>query len=118
MKPLTSDRSALVVDRHPSSNRHQPVDRDGPAAKGSGLSRKVKDPVCGMMVDAVTALRSEIGGRTFYFCSSGCQRSFEAPDEELRHLKRRVTAAAMAMSSLSVITNSALLKRLRLERPS
>ena len=29
-----------------------------------------------------------------------------------------IAAAAMAMSSLSVITNSALLKRLRLERPS
>ena len=108
MKPLTSDRSALVADRHPSPDRqppdrHQPVDRDGPAAKGSGLSRKVKDPVCGMMVDAATALRSEIGGRTFYFCSSGCQRSFEAPDEELRHLKRRVTIAMTGVLVLAVL---------------
>ena len=67
------------------------------------MSRKVKDPVCGMMVDAATALRSEIGGRTFYFCSSGCQRSFEAPDEELRHLKRRVTIAMTGVLVLAVL---------------
>lgn len=28
-----------------------------------------KDPVCGMIIDEKTALSSEIGARTFYFCS-------------------------------------------------
>ncbi len=63
----------------------------------------VRDPVCGMMVDASTALRSELAGRTYYFCSSGCQRTFEAPDEELRRMKRRVTIAMTGVLVLAVL---------------
>lgn len=38
-----------------------------------------KDPVCGMMVDERTArLKAEHGGKTYYFCSPGCQASFVA----------------------------------------
>ena len=62
-----------------------------------------RDPVCGMMVDAATALRSDIGSRTFYFCSSGCQRTFEAPDEELRRMKRRVTIAMAGVLVLAIL---------------
>lgn len=37
------------------------------------------DPVCGMTVHVATARhRATQGGRTFYFCSAGCRRSFEA----------------------------------------
>jgi Cu+-exporting ATPase len=56
-----------------------------------------------MMVDTATALRSDIGGRTFYFCSSGCQRTFEAPDEELRRMKRRVTIAMTGVLVLAIL---------------
>ena len=62
-----------------------------------------RDPVCGMMVDAATALRSELAGRTYYFCSSGCQRTFDAPDEELRRMKRRVTIAMTGVLVLAVL---------------
>ena len=43
------------------------------------------DPVCGMSVDTATAeYRSELGGRTYYFCCAGCQHSFErAPEQYL-----------------------------------
>jgi uncharacterized protein len=43
------------------------------------------DPVCGMTVDPSTAAhRSEFGGKTYYFCSSGCKVSFDAqPDRYL-----------------------------------
>jgi len=38
-----------------------------------------KDPVCGMDVDPKTARhRSEHQGRTYYFCSPGCRKAFEA----------------------------------------
>ena len=37
-----------------------------------------KDPVCGMDVDPKTALSAPHNGRTYYFCSAGCQRQFEA----------------------------------------
>jgi len=37
------------------------------------------DPICGMTVDIATArYSSERNGQTFYFCSAGCQSSFEA----------------------------------------
>ena len=40
---------------------------------------KVKDPVCGMMVDPhKTAHRARHEGRPYYFCSSGCQSKFTA----------------------------------------
>ncbi|MPR06157.1 heavy metal translocating P-type ATPase [Microvirga tunisiensis] len=40
---------------------------------------KVKDPVCGMMVDPhVTTHRAQYEGKPYYFCSSGCQSKFTA----------------------------------------
>ncbi|HSF31515.1 MAG TPA: YHS domain-containing protein [Candidatus Tectomicrobia bacterium] len=36
------------------------------------------DPVCGMAVDKQRATsKREYLGRTYYFCSTGCQRRFE-----------------------------------------
>ena len=41
------------------------------------------DPVCGMTVDPARAAgKVDHGGRTFYFCSAGCQRRFEADPEK------------------------------------
>jgi uncharacterized membrane protein YraQ (UPF0718 family)/YHS domain-containing protein len=43
------------------------------------------DPVCGMTVDPnTTAHHSEVGGRTYHFCSAGCRDSFDA--EPARYL--------------------------------
>ncbi|HXG85119.1 MAG TPA: YHS domain-containing protein, partial [Pyrinomonadaceae bacterium] len=40
---------------------------------------KVKDPICGMTIDAEKAAgTSEFDGKTFYFCSPSCQEKFEA----------------------------------------
>jgi Cu+-exporting ATPase len=37
------------------------------------------DPVCGMTVDVSAAhYRSMFEGRTYYLCSAGCQKTFEA----------------------------------------
>ncbi len=35
-----------------------------------------KDPVCGMTVDAATAIHAERDGRTWYFCSDHCRQKF------------------------------------------
>lgn len=56
-----------------------------------------------MLVDTATALSSEIGGRRFFFCSPGCQRTFTAPDEELRQLRRRVAVALTGVVILAVL---------------
>jgi len=43
----------------------------------------LKDPVCGMSVDPHTAEhRSEHAGKTWYFCSSGCQSKFEGDPQK------------------------------------
>jgi Cu+-exporting ATPase len=64
---------------------------------------KAKDPVCGMVVDKATALRTDHGGRSYYFCSSGCQRTFESPEQELKTLKRRVTVAMTGVLILAIL---------------
>lgn len=44
---------------------------------------KVKDPVCGMMVDPHTAKhRHTYEGHTYYFCRAGCQEKFAADPEK------------------------------------
>jgi Cu+-exporting ATPase len=49
----------------------------------------VRDPVCGMDIDAATAAASEeYEDATYYFCSLGCQERFKA-DPEKYALARR-----------------------------
>jgi YHS domain-containing protein len=35
-----------------------------------------KDPICGMLVDESSPLRTERDGQTFYFCSDHCRQKF------------------------------------------
>jgi P-type Cu+ transporter len=53
------------------------------------------DPVCGMSVDPATAQHQRAHrGRTFWFCSGGCARKFEAaPDDYLSGERPRTTEA-------------------------
>lgn len=38
-----------------------------------------KNPVCGMQVDPQKAAgKSEYEGKTYYFCSAGCKKKFDA----------------------------------------
>jgi len=40
---------------------------------------KVKDPVCGMTIDKAAAKgKSDYQGKTYYFCSDGCKKKFDA----------------------------------------
>ena len=43
----------------------------------------VKDPVCGMSVEEKTAAgQSVYQGQTYYFCSTGCKKSFDTNPEK------------------------------------
>jgi Cu+-exporting ATPase len=43
----------------------------------------VKDPVCGMDVEAATAAgRTEYKGKTYYFCGSKCKEKFDLTPEQ------------------------------------
>src|SRR4030067_26169 len=68
-----------------------------------------KDPICGMVVEKATALKTERAGRTYYFCSSGCQRTFESPEAELKSMKTRVTIALTGVLALAMLRAAAFL---------
>jgi Cu+-exporting ATPase len=78
----------------------------GPAAATKDLA---KDPICGMMVSKATALSSVRGGRTYYFCSTGCQRTFESPERELKSMKTRVMIALTGVLALAILRAGAFL---------
>ena len=42
------------------------------------MAEKVKDPVCGMMVDKSRAVTLEKNGQVYYFCSERCKGQFQA----------------------------------------
>src|SRR3989344_3921701 len=62
-----------------------------------------KDPVCGMVIPKKSAIRREAGGRTYYFCSEDCVKTFEAPEEMLKSMKRRVTIAISGVVILAIL---------------
>ena len=62
------------------------------AAVAQDDTHKVKDPVCGMMVDPhTTQHKAEHAGRPYYFCSAGCHAKFLAEPE--RYLDPAAAAA-------------------------
>jgi Cu+-exporting ATPase len=61
-----------------------------------------KDPICGMVVPKDRSIKREAGGRAYYFCSETCVRTFEAPEAELKDMKRRVTIALTGVLVLAV----------------
>jgi uncharacterized membrane protein YraQ (UPF0718 family) len=54
------------------------------------VQRGATDPVCGMKVDREKAVTEELGGRTYYFCSTHCLHAFEADPE--KYLSGNATA--------------------------
>ncbi len=80
-----------------------------PAPKARPAKDMAKDPICGMVVEKATALRSERAGRTYYFCSTGCLRTFESPEQELKSMRRRVTIALSGVLALAILRAGAFL---------
>ncbi|MBI5752139.1 MAG: YHS domain-containing protein, partial [Hydrogenophilales bacterium] len=63
------------------------------APKLKSAKELAKDPICGMVVEKSKALKTERAGRAYYFCSAGCQRTFESPEQELKSMRTRVAVA-------------------------
>ena len=80
-----------------------------PVPAGKSAKELAKDPICGMVVEKSTALKTERAGRTYYFCSSGCQRAFESPEQELKSMKMRVTIALTGVLALAILRASAFI---------
>ena len=71
--------------------------------------KMAKDPICGMMVDKTIALSRERGGRSYYFCSDTCLRTFESPERELKAMKTRVTIALTGVLALALLRAGAFI---------
>ena len=83
------EKKAATVDcsLHGRTHGHQGGDEHG---------ARVRDPVCGMEVDTRTsAHKLQLGDGTYYFCSAGCLKKFEAnPDRYLNPSARDALAEA------------------------
>ena len=59
------------------------------------MAEMVKDPVCGMEIDAATAAgSSEYDGVTYYFCAEACKTAFDA--EPSKYVGAAAAPAPMA----------------------
>jgi P-type Cu+ transporter len=67
-------------------SRHGTMSRAHAGAISAGGARELaKDPICGMMVDSVTAkFRSQFGERAVYFCCRHCKEAFDQDPERYR----------------------------------
>ncbi len=62
------------------------------------------DPVCGMNVDEKTAtITKVIGDIKYYFCSSNCLVTFEAPDKEFENLKTTLIISGILTAIILVL---------------
>ena len=66
------------------------------------IGEMAKDPICGMVIPKERSIKREVGGRAYYFCSENCVRTFEAPEAELKTMKRRVTIALTGVLFLAI----------------
>jgi Cu+-exporting ATPase len=72
------------MSEHETEHRHETSGKSccgcgGGTSSAAGQDRLVTDPVCGMKIDPATSKhRFDHGGKTFHFCSAGCQAKFTA----------------------------------------
>jgi Cu+-exporting ATPase len=79
------------------------------APKSKSAKELAKDPICGMVVEKNKSLKTERAGRVYYFCSAGCQRTFESPEQELKSMRTRVTIALTGVLALAILRAGAFL---------
>ena len=72
------------------------------SATSKDRAEMAKDPICGMVIPKARSIKRVVGGREYYFCSETCVKTFEAPEAELKDMKRRVTIALTGVLALAV----------------
>ncbi|MBI4654155.1 MAG: heavy metal translocating P-type ATPase [Nitrospirae bacterium] len=87
--------------QNPESFIGEKIPPHPPLAKG-GRGEMAKDPICGMVIPKERSIKRESGGRSYYFCSENCVRTFESPEAELKAMKRRVAIALTGVLALAV----------------
>ncbi len=79
------------------------------SATAKAIGEMAKDPICGMVIPKDRSIKREAGGRTYYFCSESCVKTFEAPETELKTMKRRVAIALTGVLVLAIFRAAAFL---------
>ncbi|MEK7678729.1 MAG: YHS domain-containing protein, partial [Deltaproteobacteria bacterium] len=80
------------------------VEKGGMAKEKAPVAGEMaKDPICGMVVNKERSIKTTVAGRQYYFCSDGCLRTFEAPEAELKAMKRRVAIALTGVVALALL---------------
>jgi uncharacterized protein len=59
------------------------------ALMGLTIRRGVTDPVCGMKVDRGKAIRKDLAGESYHFCSEHCLHAFETEPDRYAQIGRR-----------------------------
>ncbi len=89
-------------DKEPEAILNPPIPPLVKGGEGGLAGEMAKDPICGMVIPKERSIKREVGGRAYYFCSENCVRTFEAPEAELRSMKRRVTIALTGVLALAI----------------
>ena len=84
-------------DKDPEAHLKAPIEQVRMAT-----GEMAKDPICGMVVPKDRSIKRVVGGREYYFCSESCVKTFEAPEAELKDMKKRVTIALTGVLALAV----------------
>lgn len=100
-KPCKKD-----FDKNPEAYTGKKVSMPGKkeliSITSKAIGEMAKDPICGMVIPKERSLKRDVGGRAYYFCSENCVRTFEAPEAELKSMKRRVTIALTGVLALAI----------------
>jgi YHS domain-containing protein len=57
-----------------------------------------RDPICGMQVDPRTAAgQSRYQGQTYYFCSPGCKKTFDANPQKYAEASKQPETMGQSM---------------------
>lgn len=69
--------SETESNRRTQAHGHQIGHAPDHSAAAQDSGSRVRDPVCGMMIDPhATAHKAQHGGQTYHFCSAGCREKF------------------------------------------
>jgi YHS domain-containing protein len=82
VRVLTLMVAGLLLASVSASYAAQVRNKSGVPAQKQAEPAKVTDPVCGMKIDpAKAAGKSDYKGKTYYFCSDHCKKTFDAKPE-------------------------------------
>ncbi len=96
------------ASKHNNHRSHQHHQHSSPTATLTA-DKMAKDPICGMLVEKATALKTERAGRAYYFCSQNCLNTFLDPEREIKSMRTRVTVAMAGVLMLAILRAAAFI---------